>query len=312
MSPEFDSAIGSNFDLFCSQGQFLVTSNSNYANFGTLGGTSLANSYNVSGSQPIDTADVIGMAPYWGSPWFGGAAAGNNPVNGTVTQNSPMLQASIDYANGLSSTAFGELTNQFNGTTTRSGGSNAGISLNPGYTSHFTQQEAQAAQYDSRRTTAGKTVLGIFHYEAGPQWGMGANAVNGVNSPDSTAADIASGDITALVNQMTALGWTTTQLIPYTISGTGNMTEVATNILQMAQGWKYDTDINGTAVNTGSYKAFIKTNYYSSVVSISSAKREVHPCEYGYSGSQWGLMWSSYNTLGSFYQNFNAVAEFNT
>lgn len=314
MGPEFDAVSNSNFDLTCCQGQYLVTSNSNYANYGTLGGTALSTSYNTAGNQPIDSADAIGCAPYWGSPWFNEAAVApsGGGITGTVAQNAPMLQASIDYANGLSSMAFGELTNQFNGTTTRSSGSSGAITLNPGYATVFSNEEAQAAQYDSRRTTAGKKVLAILLYEGGPQWAMGANYPNGVNSASSLASAIASGDITALVTQMGNLSWTTTQLTPYTISGTGNLTEVATNILQMAQGWKYDTDINGNAVSTGSYSAFIQTYYYQALINAVAGAREVHPAEYGYAGSEWGFMWQNYNTGGALYQNFNAVQTWNT
>jgi hypothetical protein len=311
-----DTTVGGNFDLNWLQGQFLVTSNSNYANYSGLGWVASANSYNVSGNQPVDITTAIGMAPYDGSFWMGGSASGGpDPMNGTVAQNAAMLQASIDYANGLTSTAFGELTNQFNGTTTKSGGSTGAYNLGVSYLARFILQEALAAEYDSRRIAAGKAKLGILHYEGGPQWALGANLNNGVNTPNSTTAAItsnASSDLTALVTAMTNLGWTTTQLIPYTISGTGNLTEVATNLLQMSQGWKYDTDLNGGAANTGSYKSFRKTYYYTAVVSVSGANREVHGCQYGYAGGQWALMWSTYNAVGPTYQNYNAIAEFNT
>jgi hypothetical protein len=107
------------------------------------------------------------------------------------------------------------------------------------------------------------------------------------------------------------LNWTTAQLAAFTVSGTGDTTEVATNIIQMTQGWKYDTDANGNAVNTGSYKALIKTSSYQALVNVSGANREVHGCQYGYQAVQWGLWWSAYNAAGTSYQNFNAIAEFN-
>lgn len=310
-----DTTISGNFDTYCLQGNFLVTSNSNYANYSGLGGVANSNSYNASGSQPVDSMTALGMAPYWGSFWMGGSAsAAPNPLAGTVAQNTAMLQASIDYANGLTSTAFSEMTNMFNGTTTKSGGSTGAYNLGVSYLGRFVLQEALAAKYDARRIAAGKTKLGIIHYEGGPQWSVGNNLNNGVNTANSLAASITadSTDLNALVTAMTNLGWTTTQLIPYTISGTGNLTEVATNILQMSQGWKYDTDLNGNAVNSGSYKNLIKTYYYQALVSTSGANRETHPAQYGYQANQWGLWWQAYNSIGSAYQNYNAISEYNT
>ncbi len=308
---EFDAGVGSNFDLYCLKGQFLVTSNSNYANFSGLGGTANAISHTAAGSRPADISTALGVAPYWGSPWFAGAAniPGGFGVVGTVAQNTPMLQAAFDYASGSTATAFGELTNQFNGTTTRSGGASGGITLNPNYTSVFASQEAQAAQFDAFRIGAGMPKLGILHYEGGPQWAAGASAINGVNSSSSLASALLGADVTALANQITALGW---NVSAFTVSTTNNATEMATQILEMGQGWKYDTDVNGTTVNSGSYKNLIKTSYYQALATASSGNREVHGCQYGYNASQWGLWWNNYNSAGASYQNYSAIAEFNT
>lgn len=311
-----DTSVSGNFDLSVLQGQFLVTSNPNYANYAGLGATAQSTSYNTVGNRPVDITTAIGMAPYWGSFWMGGTSSGGpNDMNGTVAQNAAMLQASIDFANGLTSTAFTSLTTQFNGTTTKSGGSTGAYNLGVSYFNRFVLQEALAAQYDSQRVGAGKAVLGIIHYEGGPQWALAQNLANGINTVNSTAATITADttDLNALVARMTALGWTTGQLIPYTISGLGTLSEVAANIMQMTQGWKYDTDLNGAAANTSSYKNFIKTYYYQALAGVSGANRETKGCQYGYTQSQWGLMYSAWNaTAAPPYQNFNALAEYNT
>ena len=317
MSQVTDCAVSSNFDLYCNQGQFLVTSNTLYANYAGIGGVAPSGSFNAAPNRPVDFTNARGAAPYWGSPWFNEAAVApsGGGIVGTVAQYAPPLQASIDYANGLSSTAFAELTNQFNGTTPRSSGASGAWTLSNQYNTFLTQLLGQCAQYDNS-VSAGVRYnslpnIAMDLYEGGPQWAMGANFPSGVNSASSLASAIAAGDITALVNQMTAQGWTTTQLIPYTISGTGNLTEVATNILQMAQGWKYDTDINGNAVNSSSYLNYITTNYYNMFATIVGNSREFHACEYDGNGSQWGLTWSTYNIGGAFYQNYYAMANYN-
>lgn len=112
--------------------------------------------------------------------------------------------------------------------------------------------------------------------------------------------------------QFANLGWTTTQLIPFTTSATGNLTEMATMILVMLQGWKYDLNANGTAANTASYKTMIKASYYQALVNTSGANTETHPGQFGYTASNWGFMWNNFSTPGNFYQNFNAMAEWNT
>lgn len=317
MSAEFDTAVGSNFDTNCLKGQFLVTTNLNFANYGGLGGTTVSTSYNAAPNRPVDISNAIGCAPYWASHWMGGTASANpTPLKGTVTQNADMLQASFNFASALTSTAFTSLANEFNGTTIKSGGSTGGIDF-VSYATVFTNEEAQAAQFDNSVSSGVRynslPNLAIIHYEGGPQWTPAANLNNGVNTADSTATTITADttDLNALVTAMTNLGWTTTQLTPYTISGTGNLTEVATNILQMSQGWKYDTDLNGNAANTGSYKGLIKTSYYQQFINTSGPNREVHPCQYGYQATTWGFWYNTYDAAGSPYQNYNAIEEFN-
>jgi hypothetical protein len=286
-----------------------------YGSYGGLGATATAN-HDTQGTRPIDASDYIGCAPYWGSPWFGGQAGGSQAgtfgaIVGTVAQNAPMLQASFDYVNGSAATAYASLVSQFNGTTLRAdfdtgnvmGPIHAGVQ-GTSYDDVFSGLEAIAAAFDSYRTTgggsplaAGSNKLGIICYEGGPNWAMGADPNNGVNSAVGSPS---SADITALTTAFTNLGWTTGQLIPYTLSGTGNMTEVATNILNMAQAWKYDA----------SYKTFIKTSYYQKMYNYSGANREVHPAQYGYNASQWGLFPGLYSA-GNQYMNYDAIHEWN-
>ena len=205
------------------------------------------------------------------------------------------MQAAKDYANGLTATAFASLVNQFNGTTQRSSGRDVGLSLATYYgnvsggfnDTVFSSEETTAAQYDTYRAGVGLAPLGIMHYEGGPQWGIGASAINGMNSVNSI-------DIGALAAQMTALGW---NVSAYTVSGTNDTTEMATMVITMAQAWKYDP----------SYATFIVTNYYQALKTISGAKRETRPAQYGYGQSQWGLFPGLYSA-GNQYENYNAIA----
>lgn len=306
-----DTTVGGNFDNVWLKSQFLTTSgNANYANYGGIG-ASAGTAYTAAPNRCVDKTTAIGMAPYWGSSWMGGSASdGPNNMNGTVAQNAAMLQASFDYASGSTATAFASLVSQFNNTTTKSGGSTGAYNLGFSYLNRFVLQEALAASYDSQRLGIGLRKLAIIHYEGGPQWALGA-FTNGVNTANSLAASISSSDITTLAARMTTLGWTTGQLAAYTVSGLGTLAEVALNLLQMEQGWKYDTDLNGTDVNTNSYKNFIKTYYYAALASTSGANRETKGCQYGYTASQWGIVYSTYNANNPKYENYYAISEYN-
>jgi hypothetical protein len=295
MSATFDVDLSTkfgNFDANCLQGQFLTNSNGVYALYSGLAATA-GTSYNTAGSQPVDFSDAIGCAPYWGSPWLNGMAT---DLHGTVSENAPLLQASLDYTNGLVSQAFSSLVSQFSGGTTRSGGRIDATTLNVvgsrGYTTVFTKEEAQAAQYDTRRVSAGRAKLAIMHYEGGPQWGMGADVNNGVNSVNPT-------DITALATQIANLGWNVSAYNA-THSGAGDATDVATQLITMGQAWKFDIG----------YKNLIKTYYYQAFKNISAANREAKPAQYGYNASQWGLFPGSYTAVNQ-YQNYDAIHEFN-
>jgi hypothetical protein len=295
--------VTSGYNLYQLQGQKLVTSNTFYANYGGLNGGT-APDHSTAPNRPVDFPTVfIGQAPYWNNHYFGNDSftfAGQ--VQGTVAQNSTMLQAALDYSNGLTSSAFTALSNSFNRVGTV-GPNSSGYDFTQMQT-WYTRQEAIAASYDAGRTIK----VGINHYEGGPSFGIGANGNNGVNSADNQLASLASGDITALANQITALAWDTS---PYT-GGTSNPTLMAQMILEMLQGWKYDLNANGTAAGLNSYKNMIKTSYYQALFNTSGANRETHAGQYGYSGSNWGFMNGAYNTVQNFYANYPAMTEWNT
>jgi hypothetical protein len=337
-----ETGVGQNFDTYALAGSKLVTSNSAYNSYGGLGATA-GTSYNASGSRPVDNADASGIAYYWGSPWWAGSANDINPVAGAVGQNAPWLQASKDYANGSTSTAFASLVGQFtrtvgiasftasaSGTTLTINGltgtimangtefvspvtPNAAVpkinyKINSGSGSTFTMQdpatfsnvlcttainldyikgdlrslsesaanmELMLAQYSRPGPRTG--VLGVFAYESAPQFGLGGNLNAGTNGT-------ASSDISPLVTQMTNLDW---NVSPYTVSGTDNKTEAATQVIQMMQGWKFDTHKNGATAGTNSYKDMIKTYFYAAQRNASPT-RVVVPSQYGYAGSNWG------------------------
>jgi hypothetical protein len=277
---------------------FDANANPIYGAHGGLNGSGPEPSHNLPGQRPIDITTAIGCAPYWGSPWWGGDAS---VIKGTVAQNAPALRASLDFANGNAATAFASLVNQFNGTIGRSDGiaHDAGLVLGSANTNEyyyrvFSGFESIAASYDSYRAGAGLPRLGIMHYEGGPHWGMGQNSVNGVNG-------VYAQDIKALATQFEKLGWAGGAGVgAYTKSGTNSMTELATQVITMAQAWKYDA----------SYKNLIKTEYYGMLQSISGGNREVHPAQYGYAASQWALFPVSYS-LGNQYTNYDAIHEWN-
>lgn len=173
----------------------------------------------------------------------------------------------------------------------------------------FNNFEAIAATYDTTR--AGQTPalpkLGIFHYEAAPQWSVGdATVTNGTNSTGAAA-------ISFLVTQMGSggLNWNVNAYDNLGNTGATAITDVANQVVNMIQGWKYDTDHTGAAANTGSYKNMIKTFYYGALKTASAASgREVHPGQYGYQGNTWGFFPASYSQ-GSQYQNYVAYHEWN-
>lgn len=313
MSQVSDFTLANNTPVYQWAGQDLNTSVFPfYASYGQLNGVGTiptgGSGYNQAGNRPIDVSDAIGYAPYWGSPWWCGQAPpaqGIFGITGTVAVNAPWLQASLDFTNGNFATAYASLVNQFNGTTGRSDGLNANVAIVLGtanttpsgvlYYTVFNGFESIAAHYDNSVSAGlrynGLPNLGIMHYEGGPQWGMGADANNGVNSVNSA-------DIAALATQMTNLGW---NVSAYTVSGTDNKTECATQVITMAQAWKYDA----------SYKGLIKTSYYGMLASISGVHREVHPAQYGYQANNWGLFPISYSA-GNQYTSYDAIHEWDT
>jgi hypothetical protein len=307
MAQTFQVGVGNPFDIHQLKGDELVTTNTYYNTYGALNGTGTAVAdYSVAGSRPVDITTVIGCAPYWGSPWFS-STAGN--ITGPITQHVPWLQASLDFTNGNTATAFTSLANQFNGTTTRSSGSSGAQVLASGandnfYNFVFTSQEAQAAQYDAFRIANSIPKLGIMHYEGANQWAVGSNGTNGTNSATDTGP---------LITQITALQGSNPpwDVSPYTVSGTNNITELCNQVLNMIWGWKMDLDHNGNPANTGSYKGLITTYYFQALKTTSGANRETKPAQYGYQASIWGMFPTDFH-LGNNYQNYAAISTWNT
>jgi hypothetical protein len=293
-SAAFDDGIGSGFQVSQLNGTALTTSNGVYAAHGTLGGGSLANSYNTFPNRPADITDSIGVAPYWSSIWFGFQGLLN--MNGTVAQNAPWLQAALDYTKGSTSTAFTSMVNQFDGTTARSGGTASGNIFGTGrylgvaYVDKiFTSNEALAKFYDGARPS-GKSNLIICHYESGNQWGPTSNG--SINWVDPN-------EVTNLANTMSGLGW---NVSAYTVSRTNNYTECATQVLTMCVAWKHDV----------SYKTLITTYYYQHLANISGINREIHPAQYGFDGATdtWSL-WPGSFGQGNPFQSYHAIQSWN-
>ena len=279
---------GGSYQSFGLNGTSLVTSNALYNSYSGLNGTGSVASYNASPNRPADIVRAIGEAPYWTSRWNSGIAGW---ITGPVSENIPWLQAAQDYALGNTSTAFTSMANQFNGTTTRASGVAANVLTLASCATHYASVDTICASYDAGRGALSLPPMGQMHYEGGPQWAVGADRNNGVNSVNTT-------DINALVAQMTALGWTVGQLAAYTLSGTGDKTECATQVLTMMQAWKYDA----------TYATLIKTGYYQALLSASTNGREAKGAQYGYSASQWGLFPTNI-FAGNQYQNYNAISD---
>jgi hypothetical protein len=100
------------FDSLAMKGSNLVTTNTIYAAFGGLGGVPTAISYNASPNRPCDNITAVGLAAYWESDYIRATSDSLGAPN-PVTDNANWLQASKDYANGLTSTAFTAMAAMF-------------------------------------------------------------------------------------------------------------------------------------------------------------------------------------------------------
>lgn len=295
-----------NFDNSSLKGTSLNSStNTIYGSYGGLNGSGAPTAaYNTFPNRPVDYTRGVGQAPYFNSKYLGsGSFTSASQITGTVAQNISTLQAAKDYvASGLTSTAFTALTNQFNRVGTVGPGSGFDLVNMQGF---FTLNEAMVSQYDGARPSSVAN-LAVIDYEAAPTFGIGSDGNSGVNSVNNQAANILSADISALGGRMTTLGW---DVSPYTQSGTNNTTEMATMVLQMLQGWKFDVNAVGAAANTSSYDSTIKSGYYQAM-KTTSATREAKPAQYGMSASNWG--WQPVTVFGNTpYQNYNAMHEWN-
>jgi hypothetical protein len=289
----FDLGVANNFAINQLNGILLnASTNSTYATYGGLNGGT-APSYNASPNRPVDITNSIGCAPYWNSFWF--STTGLGGMSGTVAQNAPWLQASKDYTLGNAATAFASLVNQFNGTTAIPAGLVPyGIFLGTGSYSGavyldkiMADNEALAAAYDGQRGSL--PPLGIFHYEAGPQWDPAPSGQAITPVTPTVIADLA--------NRISGLGW---DVSAYTVNGTNNATDAATQVINMCVAWKHDD----------SYKNLIKTFYYQHLVNISGANREVHAAQYGYDNALWSLFATSFSANDRF-ASYYAIKEFN-
>jgi hypothetical protein len=290
MTQASGEGVNTGFDLAFMKGKFIGASNTFVANYGGLGGVSggtatVSTDFSAVGTRPVDYSNAEGIAPYWASPWFGDVAG---DINGTVAANAPWLQAQLDFANGLITQSYAEITNTFNGTTRRTDGSGSGQLTFPTYYNYFLGSEAMCAQYDTYRISVGLPKLIRLDYEGAPQWGFGTNATQGTNS----ATDATS--LSALASRFSALGW---DVSAYVLSG--NPTDysgLAQQLLNFTQAWK----------NSSSYANLVYNNYYQALAGVSGQNREAHAAQYGYNASIWGIFPSDFH-LGNSYQNFNAI-----
>lgn len=368
------------------------SANTIYSTYGGFGTFSAAD-YSTAPNRPADKyLTATGVAPYWFSDYIEDSVFG---IFGTVADNSIWLQASLDYTNGNTATAFAALTNMFvvprgsvaitsgsynnstglvtltlagpiNVTTqpasgdiiyfygltgtgisniNQNGGFVAGAAtsgttvtftiasslgvgavvitggtfmdrtasgVNPLQSSNWTaiarffaNLDNVCAGYDSNRAaqTPSLPPLGLFCYEGAPQWSVSNSNVNGTNGTGSTwYAD--------LVTQLTNLGWNVNAFDALGGTGSVAITHVANQVVNMLQGWKYDTANSGAAASTGSYKSMIKTYFYGALKSAATNGREARAGQYGYQGNIWGFFPVSYSQGGQ-YTSYDAMHEFN-
>lgn len=273
------------------QGTHLTTTNTVYATYGGFNGVSAPN-YSTTGNRPGDKwVTATGMAPYWFSDYIQQVASA---IFGTVSDNSIWLQASKDYVNGNTSTAFAAMTTMF---TLQRAGLNPNDYFNwTSLATLFGRHETMVAQFDSQRSLNGLSKLARMDYEGAPQWSVTSdgNFINGTNSVS---------DYATLAAQMTSLSWD--------VSAYGaSTTVVAQNVLALIQGWKNDTAYSGAAANTGSYGNMIKTYYYTAMRNSGGVGREIKPAQYSYEATIWGFFPVSYR-LENPYDNYRAFHDFN-
>ena len=301
---QLGQGVGSPWDIESLKGTALVTTNTYYGTYGGLNGTAEANR-NTSGNRPATITDAIGCAPYTNTHWLGSGSftnAGN--VTGTVAQNAPLLQAALDYSNGLTTQAFTSLVNQATRVTDRTaygGGSSGGSDFVDIY-GYFVTQETVAKQFDAERIAAGLSPMIIIHYEGAFTIGCGHDGNNGVNSVNSL-------DISALATRIgtggndsgganwTGLNWTVSS---YTHSGADDKTEMATMIITMLQAWKNDLSISSMV-----------QNYYYLKLRQAHMGRECHPAQYGYQANNWCLFPVS-AFAGNAYKFYDAMKNYDS
>jgi hypothetical protein len=257
-----------------------AVANPTYGSYGGLGGGSVS-SYNVAPNRPIDINDALGIAPYWGSQWLSG-----DPMflSGPVSENAPLLQASLDYANRNFPAAYKALYDQLYGTIRRSSGNAGGQSFTYYKTLTYPQLERICQSHDAGRTKK----LSVIHYEGGPQFGW--SLVNGTNDPTT--------DIPAVTGRLKALNWTSGAGVgAYTKSGANNATELATQLVGLIYFFKTDP----------LYKALYKQGYADVVAAHPT--REAMGSQYGYTRCQWGLFPG--DLFGMKYTSYDGIHEWN-
>lgn len=99
------------YQKYVLEGFALTTSNAVYAAWSGLAGGLAPADYSVSGNRPADKyLTATGMATYWYGDYI---RETSGEIFGSVTDNATWLQASLDYTNGNTSSAFAALTSLF-------------------------------------------------------------------------------------------------------------------------------------------------------------------------------------------------------
>lgn len=161
---------------------------------GTAGSANACTNYTAYPNRVGDNLDAAGIAPYWGSDLLGGDTGDlTNTLGGTVSQNAPLFVAANKYRDANTSGAYDDLYSQFYSAVS-TGGPAGGINLLRTYKNQNNQQlETILRKYDPARIAALGKPIAVFHYEGGPQFGVG-----GINNGTNNATT----DIPAVSNRI--------------------------------------------------------------------------------------------------------------
>ena len=176
--------------------------------YGGYGCTPISTDFSSSPNRPIDFADVVGGAPYWGGGQLNSGNGNRNIItNVPLASYNGILLASYNYVNGNSAqrsaaldflysgghSGVGDLYNGMLNGKTNDSFQMTSWSIGSGnrHTAAQCGIGTVVASYDSARISNGRPILGVVNYEGG--WIMGP-----VSSGSNTDASTIQGNLDAM------------------------------------------------------------------------------------------------------------------